>query len=336
MVAALALACDGGSPSPAASERPRVAVSIFPLYDIARRVAGDRLDVVCVLPPGRSEHGYDPSPREMAAVSGARLGVLVGLEMDGWAERIVRGAATSAPDMLVLGPRVSPRRMTAHEVGMDLDEHDHDDGDDHDGDDHDGDEDGDHDEHDEPGEHHEEAGHHDEHHHHHGAEDPHFWLDPVRMQDAVGAMVEAFSRLDPEGASGYAERGATVRAALAALHTELEGRMRALTRRTVVTFHGSFGYFAERYRLTIAAVIEPFPGREPTPRYVQEVIGAIRGSGAAALFSEPQLDPRAARVIAAESGVALFELDPIGGTGERVTYEALLRANATVLERALR
>src|SRR5689334_16060847 len=89
----------------AATSRPRIAVSIFPLYDIARRVAGDRLDVVLVLPPGRSEHSYDPTPREMARVAGARLGVSVGLDMDTWLERIVRGAAGEHVTFLELGPR---------------------------------------------------------------------------------------------------------------------------------------------------------------------------------------------------------------------------------------
>ena len=105
---ALLSGCGSGASTPS---RPRVAVSIFPLFDLARRVAGDRLDVVCVLPPGRSEHGFDPSPREVAAVSGARAGIVVGLEMDEWAERIVTGAASgTAPEMLRLGPTIDPRR----------------------------------------------------------------------------------------------------------------------------------------------------------------------------------------------------------------------------------
>jgi hypothetical protein len=41
-------------------------------------------------------------------------------------------------------------------------------------------------------------------------------------------------------------------------------------------------------------------------------------------------------VIAQEADVPLFELDPIGGTPGRDSYEALLRYNADVLEKALR
>ena len=67
-----------------------------------------------------------------------------------------------------------------------------------------------------------------------------------------------------------------------------------------------------------------------------DVLRAIREGEAAALFSEPQLDPRPARVVAAESGLPLFELDPIGGGPGAETYEALMRRNIAVLEEALR
>ena len=331
---AIALAsCSSGTSSSASPSRPRVAVSIFPLYDLARRVAGDRLEVVCVLPPGRSEHGFDPSPREVAAVQGARAAIVVGLEMDEWAERIVNGAATGTPpEMLRLGPAVDPRRLTAHEVGLELDHHEAEEHDDHD-DDHGAEEHDDHgaEEHDDHEDDHEEEGHH----HHHGAFDPHFWLDPVRAQTAVDEMAALFARIDPEGAAGYTERAQRVRGELDTLHHELEGRARSWSRRSIITFHGSFGYYAERYGLTIAAVIEPFPGREPTPRYLQEVLGAVAASHAAALFSEPQLDRHPAQVIADSAHVPLFELDPIG-SGRTDSYEALLRANTDVLERALR
>jgi zinc transport system substrate-binding protein len=112
--------------------------------------------------------------------------------------------------------------------------------------------------------------------------------------------------------------------------------MRVLPKRSIVTFHGSWSYFAQRYGLIVAAVVEPFPGQEPTPSYVRDVVQTIKAKHVAALFSEPQLSRRAAEVIAQEADVPLFELDPIGGTPGRDSYEALLRYNADVLEKALR
>jgi hypothetical protein len=41
-------------------------------------------------------------------------------------------------------------------------------------------------------------------------------------------------------------------------------------------------------------------------------------------------------VIAEESGLPLYELDPVGGGPGADSYEALLRKNAAVLDEALR
>lgn len=281
----------------ATNTRPKVAVSIFPLYDVAHRVAGDRFEVLCVLPPGRTEHSYDPGPREVARFSETVLAIGVGLELDAWLQRIVHSASPSAR-VLELGPGLDPRRMSAPEVGVLDHAHGHD--------------------------------------HAHGGADPHFWLDPRRMERAVDAMVEAFVELDPEGAAELRARGETEKAALRELDAAIEAAARRWRKREIVTFHGSFGYFAERYGLRIVAVVEPFPGREPSPRYVREVVAALRREDAAALFYEPQLDPRPARVIAREAGRPIFELDPIGGGPGRESYEALLRYDVSVLDEALR
>ena len=155
------------------------------------------------------------------------------------------------------------------------------------------------------------------------------------MQQVADHLAEAFAELKPAAAERFRSRAEEVKTALAALHQEIQTAADGWEKKEIVTFHGSFGYFAERYGLDIAAVVEPFPGREPTPRYMREVLTALRATNAAALFSEPQLDPRPAQVIARESGKPLFELDPVGGTEGRESYEALMRSNLSVLNRAL-
>ena len=67
-----------------------------------------------------------------------------------------------------------------------------------------------------------------------------------------------------------------------------------------------------------------------------EVLEAVEASDAAALFSEPQLDPRPARVISQEAGIELGELDPVGGSEGVDSYERLMNANTGVLDGLLR
>jgi ABC-type Zn uptake system ZnuABC Zn-binding protein ZnuA len=281
-----------------------VAVSIFPIYDIARRVAGDKLDVVCILPPGKSEHDYEPTPKEMAKVADAKLAVLVGFGMDDWARKIVNGAAPSAK-MFEIGPKLSPRTLSMEHVGEAAANEARKGADD------DGDE--------KP-----------------GAKDPHVWLDPVRMQTAAKALGDAFAELVPSAAADLKARSEKVAGEIGALHADIDKRQAAWKKRGIVTFHGSMSYFADRYHLTIAAVLEPFPGREPTAKYLAEVLAAIEKTKPAALFSEPQLEKGPAKVTAEQAKIPLFELDPVGGTAGLETYEALMRHNAGVLDVALK
>jgi zinc transport system substrate-binding protein len=285
--------------------RPQVAVSIFPLFDMARRIAGDRLEVVLVLPPGRSEHSYDPSPREMAGIARARLAISIGLGMDTWLERMVRGAAGSGVRMVQLGTLADPRPIGQEMIGDEAADEVR-------------------------------QGTHDEHEHAPGAPDPHVWLDPLRATHLVDGIVDALSQFDTEGAAGFRARGAEVKRSLSDLNSTIEQRARTWSRRTIVTFHGSMRYFADRYGLKIAAVLEPFPGKEPTAKYLVAVLSAIQKTQAAALFSEPQLDKRPAKAVAEQAHLPLFELDPIGGLAGTDSYERLLLHDTDVLEQALR
>jgi len=287
--------------------RPRVAVSILPLWDLAKRIGGDKLEVVLVLPPGRTEHAFDPTPKDMQRISKARLGILVGLGMDTWLQKVAAGVGGSGYSTLELGPKADPMPIGVEAVGEE--DHDHD---------HDHDKDGKQD--------------HEAHEHEKGAPDPHFWLDPQRAIKVLDPIAAEFEKLVPGG--GFAARAAEVKKSLEALHAKIDARAKSWTKKSIVTFHGSFAYYAARYGLTIAAVIEPFPGKEPTPKYLKEVLAAIEKSKPAALFSEPQLDKKPAQVVADQAKIPLFELDPIGAEGD--TYEKLLEKNTDTLEKALR
>jgi zinc transport system substrate-binding protein len=76
----------------AATSERHVAATVFPLYDLARRVAGDRVEVRLVLPAGADPHGYEPRPRDVAALSEAGLIFAVGLGLDPWAQGLARAA----------------------------------------------------------------------------------------------------------------------------------------------------------------------------------------------------------------------------------------------------
>lgn len=300
LLAALALlAASSCGKSERASGKPRIAVSIFPLYDLTRRIAGDRFDVLVVLPPGKSEHGYDPTPKEIARLEGAKLGITVGLGMDAWAEKFMGDTP-----VFRVGEKVKTIPIDLAPIGDD-DDHDHD---------------------------------HDKDHHEHevGAPDPHVWLDPDRMAGAVDEIAAQLAAIDPAGKDAIRKNATTVKDSLKTLDGVIAARAKAWTKRTIITFHGSMTYYAKRYGLRIAAVVEPIAGQEPTPSYLRDVQAAIKRTAAAALFTEPQLAKGPGEMIAKEAGIPLGELDPIGGVPDRESYDALLSWDTDQLDKVLR
>jgi zinc transport system substrate-binding protein len=294
------------------SERLNVTVSIFPVYDLVRRVAGPDADVALLLPPGRNEHSFDPTPKDIEAASKSKVGVMVGLGLDPWMEKLMHDAAPRAR-IVKVGDRVPTLTIKDDPIGDE--------------------------EADKAREAAQKAGAKkadDEHEHEKGATDPHVWLDPARVRLIVRAVAEELGKADSAHALDYRKRATDIDASLAALDTEIETRTKALTTRGFVTFHGSFQYFAERYKLDILAVIEPYPGSQPSGAYISKVLEVIKAKKVPALFSEPQLDPRPAKVLSDEAKIPLGVLDPVGGGPETDSYEKMIRFDMGQLEKHLK
>ena len=72
-----------------ASTRPLVVVTIYPLWELARHVAGARAEVVALVPPGVEPHDWEPSPRDVSLVQGAAALVHTGTALDAWVTRLI-------------------------------------------------------------------------------------------------------------------------------------------------------------------------------------------------------------------------------------------------------
>ncbi len=164
---------------------------------------------------------------------------------------------------------------------------------------------------------------------------PHIWLDPVLMKQAVPLIVDQLVNIDPEHATDYQANGKKVVEELGTLTNELQKMLAPLKGAAFVPFHDAWPYFARRFGLNLVVEIEPAPGREPSPAYIADALSLIKGSGAKAIFSEPELPKRPAEVVAESAGLPLYILDPLGGGEETQSYADLMRYNAHTLVTAL-
>lgn len=91
---------DSLSPSPATSARIPIVTTIFPLQEFARAVAGERGEVILLLPPGASVHNWQPRAVDIRRLSRARLFITIGAGLEPWANDILRSLPTPGPEVL--------------------------------------------------------------------------------------------------------------------------------------------------------------------------------------------------------------------------------------------
>jgi zinc transport system substrate-binding protein len=311
MMLACACLCLLTAPGAAAASGPMtVAATILPLADFCQKIGGDLVKVQVLIPPGASPHAFEPAPSVMARASQARVFVFIGAGLEPWATKLL--SSRGSKDLVVV-----EAAQDIPLLGMTESHHGHDEA--------------------EAQEH---AGHAPGQkgaHAAHPGGNPHIWLDPVLTQGICKKIVTAFIDADPAHREQYEANYKDYVAQLAALDQEIKQHARQWRLRDYVSFHPAFSYFAQRYGLNDVGTIETSPGREPTPRHLQDLVTAIRHYGIKVVFAEPQLNPRVAEVIAQEAGVKVLMLDPMGGRppyGD--DYLQLMRYNLAMLDQALK
>ena len=133
-------------------------VSIAPQAYFLKQIAGDRADVLVMVPPGADAHTYEPKPRQLAELGKAAVYFAVGMDFENaWLPRFAAANAKMAIVHTDAGIEKIP--MVAHE---------------HEGAEH------------EPG--HDKDGKAEGHHHEAGEPDPHVWLSP-KLAKVLGASM---------------------------------------------------------------------------------------------------------------------------------------------------
>ena len=171
-------------------------------------------------------------------------------------------------------------------------------------------------------------------------DDPHIWLDPVRMQTMAELIATELVAADADLADGVAARLAAVRADLEELDAELTGALANCARRTVVTSHAAFGYLTDRYELEQVAIAGLNPDAEPDPATLREIGETARAAGVTTVFVEEALPPALAETVASEIGartdlLGVLEFDPGEAVGAGEDYLSVQRRNAAALARGL-
>jgi zinc transport system substrate-binding protein len=85
-------ACSKRSKEPVQMKKLRVVTTLFPLYDMAKSIGADKVEVSLLVPPGVEAHSFEPRPSDIFKINEADIFVYTGKFMEPWAEDVIKGA----------------------------------------------------------------------------------------------------------------------------------------------------------------------------------------------------------------------------------------------------
>lgn len=338
-------ASPASAPAPAATEaagnRLNIKVSFYPMYEFTKNITGGLADVEVLVPAGVEPHDWEPTAKDMAAISDADVLVYNGAGMEGWAQQVIDASAGSS--LLAVEASKGLEIVEGAE-----EEHEHEEGHDHDHDksaadatEHDHDHEHEHaDGASAAGEAGNDHDHEHSHSHDHGGLDPHVWLDPVMAIGEVRTIEAALSKASPENAAAFKANSEAYIAKLQQLDQDFRDGLKDTKRKDFITQHAAFGYLARQYGLTQVPIAGLSPEQEPSAAQMAEVVEFAKANKVTTIFFETLVSSKVADAIAQEIGAKTAVLNPIEGLTDediknKLDYLGIMRQNLAALTQAL-
>jgi zinc transport system substrate-binding protein len=246
------------------SKRADIVTTMFPQYDFARQIVGDKLTVSLLIPAGAEIHDYEASSSDMVAIKESKLFLFTSLEIDTW---ITDETTIGGEDTIVLNLSTAYTLLPHDEENHPLDESEIEDEHDHD-------------------------------------ETLHYWVDPTNAIQLIEAILEKIIEIDPENAVFYTSNANAYIETIESLHHDLESFLMSeevLESTIYFAGHNAMGLFGERYHLNIVSLFPDFkPDSDLTSNELITFVEEVKAAGTIYLFIEELAEPKAANQVVRE------------------------------------
>lgn len=285
------------------SDKLRVYASIYPMYDFAKKIGKDKVEVKLMVPPGTEPHDWEPTAKLMAEVEKADVIIYNGVNMEMWIDRFIASLGNKDLVIVEASKNIKLKEFDEHEKQDAEEEHEED--------------------------------------HDHGKYDPHVWLDPVRAMKQAENIKNAFIKADEKNKDFYEENYKEFVNDLEKLDEKFKEELKDKSTDYIVVAHGAFGYLGDRYGFKQISVAGLTPQEEPSAAKMARISDLVKEHGVKYIFFETLASPKLAKVIATETGTKTAVLNPIGGlTSEEIDkgkdYISVMEENLEALKKALK
>ena len=139
--------------------------------------------------------------------------------------------------------------------------------------------------------------------------DPHAWLSPANARIIVRNIADAYIAKSPDDAAYFEAQYTSYDADLARIDKEIAEIFTNTEEKTVLVYHPAWGYYANRYGLSMIAI--EADGKEPSPAMLQTIITTAEEKGIPVIFASRESPTRNAEAIANEIGGQVVYISPL-------------------------
>lgn len=282
----------------------KIVSTIFPQYDFARAITGDKGSLKMLIPPGGEAHTYEPTPQDIISIQEADVFLYIGGESDAWVDNILDSVDTSKTKVVRLIDYVDTLQ---EETVEGMQEEKHSDEDDN-----------------EP------------------ETDEHIWTSPKNAIKMVNAISDAICRADSQNDKYYKENTQNYVSKLEELDKSFSEIVKN-GKRSEIIFGDRFPliYFTKEYGLKYYAA---FPGcaseTEPSASTIAFLTDKVKEDKIPVVFKIELSSSAVADTIAGETGAEVLTFYSCHNLSKEQfnngeTYLSMMTDNLTALKTAL-
>lgn len=307
------------------STKETIYASFYPIYNLTKQIAGDKFNVESFTNLNTEVHDFEPSAKDMAKLSDAKVLFLNGAGLESWKDKV---EDTSKVEMVDTSKGIDLIKTEDEE------DHDHDeDKDDHDHESMEDSEDSDYHDHED-----EEEGHH---HHHHGLYDPHIWLAPKNGIIQAKNIADKLSEIDPENKDYYMGNFEKIKKELEEIDKTYGEKLKNKENKKFLVDHEAFSYLARDYDLTQIPLTSITSTSETDAKTMKDSIDYVKKEKISALFYEKGGSDKNVKTLANELSLDAKAINTIEYASDddlkaNKTYQEMIKENLELMESSLR
>lgn len=272
--------------------KPSITVSIFPLKEFAEEIAGDKVDINCLVPNNMEPHDYEPKTKDFEKLINSDAFIYNGLGLEEWVEKV--NEVIKNEDVLIVDSSKNVDSITIEDENHE-EEHNHDNEEEHD--------------------------------HEHGAIDPHSWLSLKEAKVQSEAIKDTLIEIDPENKAYYEQNYNEFKQKLDDLYNKYNEKFQTLQNKNFITGHAAFGYLCRDFGLEQKSVENVFGEGEPTPKQLENLVNFCKENNITTIFSESLASPKVSETLAAEVGAKVIPIYTLESQEDNKSYLEAMEYN---------